>query len=306
MAKKIFKALLYPHFAVLLLLAPVSVALLVYGLVFVGQDSVVAYASYGLSAYTLTVLCLRVPHIIRFVKRFQNDNRLVQRLLNDARLRVKLSLYGSLLWNTAYAIFQLGLGFYHASVWFYAMAAYYLLLAIMRFFLLRHTRTYEPGEQMQRELQRYRATGWALLVMNLALGVILFFIVYWGRTFRHHEITAIAMAAYTFTALTVAIVNTVKYRKYNSPVFSAAYVINLAAALVSMLTLETTMLTAFGSESEESFRKLMLTLTGVVVLLLVAVIAIGMVIRGSKKLKQIQTKQVILTKNKEENVHGEP
>ena len=95
--------------------------------------------------------------------------------------------------------------------------------------------------------------------MNLALALIIFFMVYWNRTFNHHEITTIAMAAYTFTALTMAIINIIKYKKYNSPVYSASKAISLASACVSMLTLESTMLTTFGDGTMDlTARRMML------------------------------------------------
>jgi len=125
--------------------------------------------------------------------------------------------------------------------------------------------------------------------MNLALALIIFFMVYWNRTFEHHMITAIAMAAYTFTAFTVAIVNVVKYRKYNSPVFSASKAISLAAALVSMLTLESTMLTTFSDSSmTPAMQKWMLGATGGAISLAIVWIAIYMIVIGTKKLKTIQ------------------
>ena len=39
------------------------------------------------------------------------------------------------------------------------------------------------------------------------------FMVYWNRNFNHHEITKVAMAAYTFTSFAFSIVNIIKYRK---------------------------------------------------------------------------------------------
>ncbi|MBQ8345569.1 MAG: hypothetical protein IJY42_04820, partial [Clostridia bacterium] len=245
--KKLVKAMLFPYVAVLSLLVPLSAALLIYSFVYAQGEGMLSYVSYILSAYTLTVLCFRIPQIIAFVKQVKTQNRYISRLLANPALRVKLSLYGSLLFNTAYAIFQMGLGFYHGSFWFHSLAIYYLLLALMRFFLLRDARATALGENIAAEYRRYRFCGVVLLFMNLALASIIFFITYFGRTFEHHAITTIAMAAYTFTSFTVAIVNMVKYRKYNSPVMSAAWIINLAAATVSMLTLETSMLTAFGA-----------------------------------------------------------
>ena len=284
--KKIGKALLFPHVTIMILLLPVATLLLVGSMVFVGTETVIAYISYVLAAYTLTVWCVRIPRLVRLIKTFKDENKYARLLQDDTRLRVNLSLYGSLAWNTLYGLFQLWLGFVHHTFWFYSLGAYYICLAVMRFFLLLHTRKYAPGERMRNELLKYRACGWVFLIMNLALTLIVFFMLYWNRTFEHHMITAIAMAAYTFTSFTVAIVNVVRYRKYNSPVFSASKAISFAAACVSMLTLTSTMLTAFNDGSMDALtQKLMLGGTGLSVSGVVVFMAAYMIVTGTKKLK---------------------
>ena len=287
--KKLGKALLFPHIAIMILLVPVATVLLVGSMVFVGTESVIAYISYVLAAYTLTVWCFKIPYLIKYFKTFKDENKYARRWQDDTRLRVNVSLYGSLAWNALYGLFQLWLGFYHHTFWFYSLGAYYICLGVMRFFLLLHTRRYAPGEKMQTELVKYRACGWVFLLMNLALALIIFFMVYWNRTFEHHMITAIAMATYTFTALTTAIVNVVRYRKYNSPVFSASKAISLAAALVSMLTLESTMLTTFSDGTmTATAQKWMLGATGGTISVLIVATAIYMIVVGTKKLKQLK------------------
>ena len=288
--KKLGKALLFPHIAIMILLVPIATVLLVGSMVFIGTESPVAIVSYVIAAYTLTVWCFKIPYLINFFKTFKNENKYVRRWQDDTRLRVNMSLYGSLVLNALYGIFQLWLGFYHHTFWFYSLGAYYICLGVMRFFLARHTTRYAPGERLQTELKKYRACGIVFLVMNLALALIIFFMVYWNRTFEHHMITAIAMAAYTFTALTTAIINVIKYRKYNSPVFSASKAISLAAALVSMLTLESTMLTTFGNGTMSQVeQKWMLGATGGVISLLIVATAIYMIVIGTKKLKELKT-----------------
>ena len=288
--KKLGKALLFPHIAIMLLLVPLATVLLVGSMVFVGTESVIAYISYVLAAYTLTVWCFKLPYLIKSFKAFKDENKYARRWQDDTRLRVNVSLYGLLAWNALYGIFQLWLGFYHHTFWFYSLGAYYICLGVMRFFLARHTTRYAPGERMQTELKKYRACGIVFLVMNLALALIIFFMVYWNRTFEHHMITAIAMAAYTFTALTTAIINVIRYRKYNSPVFSASKAISLAAALVSMLTLESTMLTTFSKGTMTAMeRKIMLGATGGVISALIVATAIYMIVIGTKKLGQFKT-----------------
>ena len=287
--KKLGKALLFPHIVIMILLVPIATVLLVGSMVFIGTESVIAYISYVLAAYTLTVWCFKIPHLIKFFKTFKDENKYARRWQDDTRLRVNVSLYGSLAWNALYGLFQLWLGFYHHTFWFYSLGAYYICLGVMRFFLVRHTSKYAPGEKMQTELKKYRTCGCVFLVMNLALALIIFFMVYWNRTFEHHMITAIAMATYTFTALTTAIVNVVRYRKYNSPVFSASKAISLAAALVSMLTLESTMLTTFSDGTmTATTQKWMLGATGGTISVLIVATAIYMIVVGTKKLKQLK------------------
>lgn len=287
--KKIGKALLFPHVVVMILLVPIAVILLVGSMVFIGTESPIAFVSYVISAYTLTVWCFKIPYLIKFFKTFKNKNKYAIKWKEDTRFRVNVSLYGSLAGNALYGIFQLWLGFYHHTFWFCSLGAYYICLGVMRFFLVRYTMKYAPGERIRTELKKYRLCGIVFLVTNLALALIIFFMVYWNRTFEHHMITAIAMAAYTFTALTTAIINVIKYRKYNSPVFSASKAISLAAALVSMLTLESTMLTTFGDGTmTDTAQKWMLCATGSTISVLIVATAIYMIAIGTKKLKQLK------------------
>lgn len=284
--KNVGKALLFPTMALMIILIPIATVFLVYSMVFLGTESPVAILSYVLSAYTLTVWCFRMPHLIRYFKTFKAENRYIKLWRDDTRLRVNVSLYGTLLFNTAYALLQLGMGFWHHSFWFFSLAGYYLCLTVMRFFLLRHTGKYKPGERMTDELKKYRACGIALLIMNLSLALMIFFMVYWNRTFNHHEITTIALAAYTFTSLTFAIVNTVKYRKYHSPVYSASKAISLAASCVSVLTLESTMLTTFGNETMSlTGRRILLGISGGIISAFIIAMAIYMIVTASKKRK---------------------
>lgn len=290
--KKLGKALLFPHIAIMIILIPIATVFLVYSMVFLGTESIIAIVSYVLSAYTLTIWCFKIPHLIKFLKTFKDENKYARIWQDDTRLRINISLYGTLIYNTAYALLQLGMGFWHHTFWFYSLAGYYISLAVMRFFLVRHTSRHNPGEKMMDELKKYRACGIVFLIMNLSLALIIFFMVYWNRTFNHHEITTIALAAYTFTSLTLAIINTVKYRKYNSPVYSASKAISLASACVSMLTLESTMLATFGNGTISlTGRRILLCISGGVISAFIITMAIYMIIQANKKIKLLKIKE---------------
>lgn len=287
--KKLGKVLLFPHIAWLPVLLPVAACTLTYGMIFLGESDPLRIGSYVLSAYTLTIWCVRVPAIIRYWKSFKNNNRLVKRWLGDIHLRMKVILTGNVLWNSAYGVLQLGLGIYHRSAWFYALAGYYFSLAVMRSFLMRHTIRHQPGEKQTQELRHYRSCGWVFLLTNLALSAMMFYMIYEKRMVRHHEITTIAMAAYTFTSLTMAIINVVKYRKYNSPVFSASKAISLASACVSMLTLEGTMLATFQNETmTPQIQRLFMVISGGAISILIITMAIYMIGKANRTIRYLE------------------
>lgn len=274
----------------LVFLVPLSAILLISSFVFPAMHDIIRYLSYIMSAYTLAALCCKAPVAVQSLKQISIVNRCITRYRSDTRLRVMISLYGSFTYNAAYAVFQLVLGFWHSSVWFYAMSAYYIMLAVMRFRLLTYTRKNIPGRDREAELRHYRLCGIILAMMNLALSVIVFYIAWQNRTFRHHEITMISMAAYTFTTFTLAVINIVKYRKYRSPVYSAAKILSFTSAMVSMLTLETAMLTVFGQSggnSDPFFHRLMTGVTGAAVLITVLVMSLYMIVKGTQELRKI-------------------
>lgn len=285
--KKITQRLLFPHPVLVWVFAPVSLALLISSAVFYESTDVISIISYVCSFYALMLVCLRIPDILRFVKRFRQENKYAVRYASDVQLRINLSLHGSFLFIAVYAAFQLGLGLWHRSVWFYSMAGYYLLLGLMRLMLVKYTRTHTPRQQLETEWKKYRLCGILLLLMTVVLTIFILYFILRIREFQHHEITTISMAAYTFASLTLAIINAFRYKKYGSPAYSAAKAISLVSAVVSVLTLENAMLTAFGQDNSELFRQIMLGATGAAVICAVQGIAIYMIRNAGKNLKAI-------------------
>ena len=94
--KKIGLNLLFPHIAVIICLLPISIAFLTFSLINLGSESIIAIISYLLSFYVLVVVCAKIPNIIKFFKKVKTENEYVKRYFNDVRLRMNISLYGSL------------------------------------------------------------------------------------------------------------------------------------------------------------------------------------------------------------------
>lgn len=285
---KIGKSLLFPHKIIVMILFSLSMAFLIFSMLYFGTEHIISYISYAFAFYSLSIVCLRIPEIIIFIKKIKNENKYIIRYKSDTHLRINISLFGSLIFNIIYSIFQLCLGLYHKSFWFYSMAMYYILLSLMRFYLVKYTKNNKGGEKLISEYKRYNFCGWMMLLMNMTVTGIIFFIIYFGRTFYHHQITTIALATYTFVTFSLSIYNFIKYRKYSSPVYSASKSINLVAGCVSMMTLTTTMLTTFGSNDSLEFRKTLLTIFGIVVSIFILSIAIQIIIFSKKNLKKLR------------------
>lgn len=287
--KKLGTTILHPKRAAAIALLPLGTALLIFSMTKLEKNHPVRLVSYVLAFYTLTVWCARVPALLRSLRAAKNDCRFLRTWFGDSRLRMNVMLAGGAAWNGAYAALQLGLSVCHRSAWFASLAVYYGLLAAMRVFLARHTLRYQPGENLRRELKQYRACGWIFLAMNLALSGMMLFMIRGERAARHHRITVIAMAAYTFASLGLAVANAIRSRKSLDPAAFAVRAVSLAAASVSMLTLENTMLTTFDQgKITEDVRRLLLALSGAAVSALLAVTALSMILQGGRKLKELE------------------
>ena len=104
--KKIGKALLFPNKFIVMTLFPIAMILLVFSMIYFGTQHVFSYMSYALAFYSLTIVSVRIPQIIRFFKKLKEENKYILRYKQDINLRINISLYGSLFINVAYSIFQ--------------------------------------------------------------------------------------------------------------------------------------------------------------------------------------------------------
>lgn len=285
--KSLLRHLGYPHPILVVIMSILSFGGMIAASIVLGENHVITYTTYALSAYSLTIICLRIPEIVKFCKHLRSENPLVIRWFSDEKFRIHVSLTTALAIGVAYTALQLGLAIWHSSVWYYSLSAYYLILVIMRYILLRDIKTAREEKDPASEIRRYKFIGITLIPMSITLSGISLYIVEFGYGMKHHFITTIALAAFTFYALTMAIINAVKYRKYNSPLFSAAKAVGLVSAAVSILTLETAMLYAFGAEGEEGFRKTMTAMTSAAVFVFTLAVSIYMIARASKMLKGI-------------------
>lgn len=286
--KAALKKLLFPglgRVVLAVLLGGVSLALTF--LVF-GDRSPFAYASYILSAYGLIVFAAAVVPLLSAAKQFIHRVPLAHRYLTDHYFKVRSSLLLSFVVNVCYAGFKLICSILYTSFWDGALAVYNILLCAVRVYLIRRVPTEQQGPDINRELRYYRTTGFFLIALDIALSGIATQIVRDGQGSDYPGMLIYVAALYAFYSLTLAIFNTVKFRKFNSPVLSAAKAVNLTTALVSIFNLETAMIAQFGAD-RVYFRLVMTACTAFAVCEIVLGTAIFMVISAKNKLGRLST-----------------
>lgn len=283
--KRILMKLLFPKTIVIFFLFHVSFLLLLYA--FGSKDCLeaVAYFSYVLSAYTLTIVCARIPGMIKKVKKHLYHNKYTNKYLTEKELRIRISLYGGLGLNICFAIFKVVMGAMYQSKWLFAMAGYHTILSGIRFFLVykdqKDKKEETDYEKRLHGLHGYKVCGWLMLLLNIAISVIVVMVVVDNQTIDYPGYMIYAIAAFTFYCLTMAIINMVKYWHRSNPIFSAVKRIGMAKALVSIFTLQVAMITQFGETDGFDYR-IANGATGFAVCAIITVMAILM-LTGVKK-----------------------
>ena len=249
------------------------------------EETLFGYVSYTVSAWALTVLVAAlvrgVPRLFRRVE----ARPLAGRLIHDEYFRVRTGLAVTFAINAAYALYRIASAVAYSSFWHGALGCYYLLLCVGRLYLTRRMSPALPHTRTA-ELRVLRATGIYLLVLNLSLAAIAWQIVEEGHTYEYPGHLIYAAAAFCFYSLTMAIINTVRYRHFDSPLLAAAQSIATTTALVSLFSLETAMLSRFGHDPV--FDQGMIFFTGLGVVLLAVVQSVFVFVRAWYKLARIK------------------
>lgn len=258
------------------------------------QNVAISSVAYVLSAYALIITITGIIRIVRMICNMELPPLLkkivsipvIGRLIVEHTFRTQVALYPGFLINVVYVIWKLSFGIYYKSAWFISLALYYLVLAWMRLSLIRPFS--EKGETRKKaELKRYRFCGASLFVINIALTGIVVLAVKKANGFTYPGYMIYVMAMYAFYSVITAVINLVKYRKYGSPVLSAAKVISLTTAMVSMFSLESAMLAQFADAGQTALKKIMTECTGGVICVIVIGMAVYMMFRSTKELRKI-------------------
>lgn len=274
------KKILNPKDNIIVLAIFFIILSLIYLIGFNGFGSVISYLLYLLMTYSLIIICIKVYKILKQkINIFIDNNKYLKKYKKDHQLRYRISLFSSFVINIIYATFKLITGLVFKSIWFTSFALYYLLLASIRFNIIKQE--LDGKKSLNNEYLKYRNTAITLLFTNVILTMIILIIINQKIMKIYPTWVAISIATYTFYLIFISIYNLVKYRKYNSPLISSSKIINVVTSLVSLISLEIVLIPTFGQEKEVFF-EVMIMSTGGGIALLIAVISLYMIIKSTE------------------------
>lgn len=211
-------------------------------------------------------------------------NRFVRQYRSDTHFRVHTMLWVSFFIHILFAAFALLGAIQRTSFWEGALSVYHLSLCTLYVFLVCRQ---SAGTEIEypRQLRTARLAGLLLIILDFVLGGIMIQVIRFGRSYIYPGYWIYGGALLAFCSLTFAVLNILRYRKLNNPIFSAVGAVNLTVSLMSIFGLETALVTRFGS-GDTSFREIITAITAAAVFVCVLVIAVRTIARSRKLLKK--------------------
>ncbi len=158
----------------------------------------------------------------------------------------------SLGFNLAYGIYNGIIGFSSYSWWLITLCAYYIILGVTRFAVLIFNTKNKNEVSSNRFIMRF--TGFLLIFLSVVLAGTAYLAVESERGIKYNEILMITIAVYSFTKITLAIINLIKARKNDTSIIKTLRYISFADALVSIFSLQRSMLVSFGDMPENEIQ----------------------------------------------------
>ncbi len=295
--KKIFRKITYPSIASIiasiLIIAFIAVST-VYMLNTPFEGTFlepVAYCCFAVSAfglaYVICVIIFGLPILKKKTFALLEKRAITRHLLHNWGFRTVIAAAIALGMSIFNSILNAYLGISEKSIWFGALAAYYIFLAVMRFgLLIYHRGKRDYGSEGLIRARRYTLCGALLLILNAALSSAIAQMIFDDRSFEYKDWLIFAFAAYAFYKIIMSIVNAVKARRQDDLTIQAIREINMVDGAVSILALQTAMLHTFNDGAVDI--SLFNTLTGSAVSIFSLTLSIFMIVRGSKIIKELK------------------
>lgn len=257
---------------------------------------ILAYVFYGVAAvflaYAVYTVIIFVPIWKRKIIQILQKHDFTARMLSHYSYRTIIFSISSFTLSVLFAAYNTAIAVYTKTLWYGALAAYYIFLVILRWGVLGYVNKrrksggeYTPFERAENEIKIYRATGIILIILPVCLSAAIFEMVVENRAFERLGLTIYVAATYAFYKIIMSCYNFFKARRTDDLIVQSTRNINLADAFVSILTLQTSMFHSFAAGQNYAFAN---ALTGAAVCALTIILGILMIVGSRRRIKKLK------------------
>lgn len=236
--------------------------------------------------YSTVIFCFSIPQVVSEIFNLLNRNKYISLFLNDVNVRMFVTLYMNLIITSVYAFLNLFSGIENGSHWQIAIALYYIILTLTRFYLLTYVNRMEGGIQKTKgaelllDFEKYQMTGWFLMVLCIPIVWILVQMLEENASYQYSGFMLFVMFAFNIYLWVLTIYGHMMYRKIDAPILTSTRAIAFAGALMSLLAFETAWLSEYPIHSDLISRELVVSFTGFFALLIIGSMGIHMIKRA--------------------------
>ena len=225
------------------------------------------------------------------IKEFLYKYKYVEKYLTDDIFQTQTMLLASLAMNIAAATFKFVMGVWFGSKWLVTVSIYFLTLSAMRLLLLNRERKSKkletPEHKRLYDLKSYRACGYRVLFMNMIVGRMIVQMLVDNEGYDYPGLMLYLIGLFAIANFANAIYNVKKYWHIYNPMISAAKRLSFSTALVLLYTLQTSALARFGNNHEQ-LRRLLNSISGAVLELVLFTMAILMIVRSNQEMHKLK------------------
>jgi len=218
----------------------------------------------------------------------QKVMRLRRRWKQDYTFKTMVSTNFSFGATALFALYNGFLGIRLLSVWHGSICVFYLLLAVIRGGTLlteKHILSLDEQQKAYHRQIAFRISAVMLLLLSLTLATPISLMVLFEKPVSMGLIPALAMATYTTYKIITSSVHIRKQRRidHNNILVTELRVINFIDALVSILTLQNTLIMVNNTSANHVDMLILAAVSSTAIYLVIVLINIWLLIKGFKR-----------------------
>lgn len=218
---------------------------------------------------------------------FGKIKRFLQKWKEDYIFKTMASSVISFGVTVLFALYNGFLGVRLLSVWHGSICVFYLLLVAVRGMILwtEKNNTARMEDEKAHHTQRmFILSGVILLILNLALILPISMMVTFEKPVNMGMIPAITMATYTTYKITMASIHIRKQKRnsHRNVLVTELRTINFIDALVSVLTLQNTLIMVNQTQSDANDMRILSAISVAVIDLVIMIITVHLLVTGHK------------------------